>query len=61
MNIKKIENIDFEGIDFKDAPDFCDAFISSADYNGLEMTDEQLENINYNSDFVHEELYKFIY
>lgn len=61
MDITKIDNIDFEGIDYKDAPDFCDAFISSADYNGLEMTDEQLETINEDSDFVHEELYKYLH
>jgi len=61
MDITKIDNIDFEGIDYKDAPDFCDAFISSADYNGLEMTDEQLEAINEDSDFVHEELYKYLH
>lgn len=27
MDITKIDNIEFEGIDYKDAPDFCDAFI----------------------------------
>lgn len=61
MDVTKIDNIEFEGIDYKDAPDFCDAFISSADYNGLEMTDEQLETINKDSGFVHEELYKYLH
>lgn len=61
MDTTKINNIEFEGIDYKDAPDFCDAFISSADYDGKEMTEEQLEVINENSDFVHEELYNYLF
>lgn len=61
MDTTKINNIEFDGIDYKDAPDFCDAFIISADYNGKEMTYEQLNNINENSDFVHEELYNYLH
>ena len=61
MDTTGINNIEFEGIDYKDAPDFCDAFISSADYNGKEMTDEQLNIINENSDFVHEQLYNYLH
>lgn len=61
MDTTKINNIEFEGIDYKDAPDFCDAFISSADYQGKEMTEEQLNDINENRDFVHEELYNYLY
>ena len=61
MDITKINNIEFYGIDYKDAPDFCDAFIISANYNGKEMTDEQLNNINENSDFVHEQLYNYLH
>ena len=40
--------------------DFCDAFIESADYNGKEMTDKQLEEINNNSDFVYECVLNYI-
>ena len=55
MDLSKITNIEIEGIDFKDAPDFCDAFIASADYNGEPMTDEQLNKLSdENSDFVYE-------
>lgn len=61
MDITKINNIEFDGVDYKDAPDFCDAFIISADYNGKKMTDEQLNIINENSDFVHEQLYNYLY
>ena len=35
MDYRKITNVTLEGIDFKDYPDFTDAFISSAEYNGI--------------------------
>lgn len=54
MDYKKIENIEVDRIDTKDYPDFCDSFISSADYDGVPMTAEQLEEINKDCGFVHE-------
>lgn len=61
MDYTKIDNINIEGIDYKDAPDYCDAFISSADYNGIPMTDEQLDELNENSEFVHDIVYNHLY
>ena len=57
----KISNLEFSGIDKSDHPDYCDAYISGGDYDGEEMTEEQLEELNDDSDFVHEELYKFLW
>ena len=54
MDYKKIDNIEIDGIDFKDYPDFCDAYIVSADYDGVPMTDKQLDEINEDGDFQHE-------
>ena len=53
MNYKKIDNIEIDGIDTKDYPDFCDAYISSADYDGVPMTDEQLDELNEDGDYVY--------
>ena len=53
MNYKLITNIEVDGIDTKDYPDFCDAFIQSADYDGVPMTDEQLDELNEDYEFVH--------
>ena len=50
----KIDNIEVDGIDTKDYPDFCDAYIVSADYDGKTMTDKQLDEINEDGDFQHE-------
>jgi len=54
MDYTKIENVEVDGIDTKDYPDFCDAFIASADYDGQPMTDKQLDELNELADFVHE-------
>jgi len=54
MDYRKITNVTVEGIDFKDYPDFTDAFISSAEYNGVELTEEELDKVNENSDFVYD-------
>ena len=54
MYYKLIENIELDGIDAKDYPNFCDAFIVNADYDGKPMTDDQLDEINEDSDFVYE-------
>ena len=54
MDYNRISNIWVGGIDFKDYPDFVDAFIDSADYDGEPMTDEQLNEINQDTDFVYD-------
>lgn len=61
MDLTKVENIEFDGIDYKDYPDFCDVFIVKADYDGKETTEEQLEEINNDSDFVHEQLTDYLF
>lgn len=52
----KIDNIMFDDVHHWDAPDYVDAYITSADYDGKEMTEAELDEINEDSDFVHEKL-----
>ena len=54
MDYKKIDNIELDGIDTRDYPDFCDSFICSADYNGVPMTEEQLDELNEDGEFVYD-------
>ena len=54
MNYNKIDNIKVEGIDPNDYPNFCDAFIASADYDGKPMKDQDLDELNNDSDFVYQ-------
>jgi hypothetical protein len=61
IDTKKVSNVVVDNIDFKDYPDFCDAYIVSADYDGVPMTDEQIEEINQNSEFVNESVFAQIY
>lgn len=48
-----IENVSLADIHMDDYPDFCDAFIETADYNGREMTEEELEVLNSDRDYVY--------
>lgn len=54
IDFSKVEDVEIDGIDFRDAPDFCDAFISSATYQGRDATEEELDLMNDDSDFVYE-------
>ena len=57
FNLKLIDNISIEGVDWKDHPDYVDAFVGSADYDGVPMTPEQLDALNDNYfEWVHEKV-----
>ena len=61
LDYSQIDNVEVDGIDESDYPDFTDAYISSADYNGKPMTDEQLDELNENSEFVHDCVFNQLY
>lgn len=61
MDYKKISNIEVEGIDYRDYPDFVDAYIGYAEYDGKEMTDEQLDALNEDGDFVYEAVQNYLF
>ena len=60
LDYSKIKSIEFDGIDYKDAPDYCDAYIVSAEYDGEEMTEEQIESLNDDRDFVYQMLMEYL-
>jgi len=61
LDYSKISNVRVGGVDMQDFPDFCDAYIESADYGDREMTDEELDILNEDGEFIsinaHESLY----
>lgn len=61
LDYSQIEDIEIDGIDYRDAPDFVDAFITSATYKGRDMTERELERLNNDSDFVYEAVQNKIY
>lgn len=61
LDYSLITNVQVSGIDMNDYPDFCDAYIESADYNGKPMTEEELEVLNEDSDYVYEKVNDYIH
>lgn len=66
-NIVDLNEIDestiiVSGIDTKDYPDFADSFIQYAEFkNGAPLTDEQLDELNKDSDFVYKMVLKHVH
>lgn len=61
LDYKLIKDIQVTNIQMEDFPDFVDAFIESATYDGQDMTEEELELLNRDSDFVYQQVLKRIY
>jgi len=62
LNLSQIENMAFEGVDFSDYPDFVDAFLVSADINGRELTEEEVDYLNdEHYEFVNESVFDSIF
>ena len=51
---------EWDGIDHSDAPDYCDAYAVRAERDGVELTDEEIEELN-NSDLKLELLMEHLY
>jgi hypothetical protein len=61
LDYSKISSVEVEDIFMYDAPDFVDAYISYAEYDGEPMTDEQLEELNQDGDFVYDSVQRHLY
>jgi hypothetical protein len=61
MNRDYLEDIQIDDLNAKDYPDFCDAYISYATYRGATLSDEELNMINEDRDFVYEVIMTKIY
>jgi len=61
LDYDKITDVEVDGIDRRDAPDYCDAFVCHANYDGREMTEEELEILNEDSEYVYECVMERIY
>ena len=46
MRIEEIDSLEIDGVDTKDYPDFCDAFFSYGEFNGRELTDDELDQLS---------------
>jgi hypothetical protein len=61
MELSKIENVVFGGIDMSDYPKFCDAYIESADYNGRPATEAELEIMQEDGEIFYNLLHDYIH
>ena len=42
FDLNLIDDIEIDGIDMRDYPDFCDAFLLRATYKGKELSEDDL-------------------
>ena len=62
VNLSQIENMEFEGVDFSDYPDFVDAFLVSAEINGRDLTEEEIDYLNdEHYEFINERVFSSIF
>lgn len=63
LNVKDILDIEFDGVDWSDYPDFCDAQVISARWSdGRDLTETELDELNFDHrDFVYDKLMKHLY
>ena len=61
LDYELVSNISLGGMDYRDAPDFCDAYVESAYYAGEPMTADQLDELNEDRDYVYECIIDFLY
>ena len=45
FNIDLLDDVEIDGINMGDYPDFCDAFLVGASYKGRELTEDELEYV----------------
>jgi hypothetical protein len=61
MNIQQLEDITLADVCINDYPDFCDAYVESATFNGVPLTELELETLNDDDDtrmYVNENAYE---
>lgn len=61
IDTSKLENVQVEGIDTGDYPDFCDSFISYAEIDGRELTDEEYDYVNENHELISDYVWSHLF
>ena len=57
----QISNIEIDGLDHRDYPDFVDAFIMDAKVDGRQATDEELDQMNDDGEFRYGQVMESLY
>ena len=62
MNVQHITDVEIDGIDYNDYPDFCDAFLAAATYNNKPLTQDEMDTIQQeNPDWFYSKIEEVIY
>lgn len=66
LDYSKICDIELDGIDTRDYPDFCDAFIASANYEYApgefrELTEDELQALNEDFGYVYDLVWNHLF
>ena len=61
LDYSKIEDVKIDGVNTNDYPDFCDAYISAASYEGRELNEDELCDLNQDTQFVYEKVWEHLY
>ena len=66
LDYSRIDDVEIEGIDYSDSPDFCDAYVASATYNDpkhgyRQLTEDELDELNLDSDWVLQQVESWIH
>lgn len=56
-----IDDVELDGIDTRDYPDFVDAYIVSCCINGKPATDEEIDELNEDSSLIHELVWEHLF
>lgn len=58
MDVTKIDDIEFDGVDWSDYPDFCDVVVVAATWDdGRDLTEAEIDHLmDEHGDFVYEKL-----
>lgn len=58
MDVSKIDDIEFEGIDWSDYPDFCDVVVVAASWDdGRDLSEAEIDElVSRHGDFIYERL-----
>ena len=61
IDFTKLSDIEIDGIDTSDYPDFCDAYILAAKQGKRSLTEEELEELNDDREFVYQKVVEKIF
>ena len=63
MDVTKIDDIEFDGVDYSDYPDFCDVVVVAATWkDGRDLTEAEIDQLmDEHDDFVYEKLIKKLF